>query len=41
MRVGGVAPEALNARLQAEGVTLSALVPTERTLEDIFLEVTR
>ncbi len=41
VRPNEVKPEELNARLNAAGVAVSAIVPTERNLEDVFLEVTR
>jgi ABC-2 type transport system ATP-binding protein len=41
VRPNEVKPEEVNARLNAAGVAVSAIVPTERNLEDVFLEVTR
>jgi ABC-2 type transport system ATP-binding protein len=41
VRLRGLAPEALVARLVGEGVAVGAVVPVERNLEDVFLEVTR
>jgi ABC-2 type transport system ATP-binding protein len=38
---GPCSPSDLNRVLAQAGVHLSALVPTERNLEDVFLEVTR
>lgn len=40
VRLVGVAPEALVKALVAADVPLNAMVPTERDLEDVFLEVT-
>ena len=41
VRLDGLSTAALNAALSERGVLLSALVPVERSLEDVFLEVTR
>jgi ABC-type multidrug transport system ATPase subunit len=41
VRLGALEPHQLNAALVSAGVPVSAVVPTERNLEDVFLEVTR
>jgi ABC-type multidrug transport system ATPase subunit len=41
VRLAALETHQLNAALIAAGVEVSALVPTERNLEDVFLEVTR
>jgi ABC-2 type transport system ATP-binding protein len=41
VRHAGLAVDELVARLVGEGVRIGAVVPTERSLEDVFLEVTR
>lgn len=38
--LGQIAPEALLAQLVSKGVAVSAFVPVERNLEDVFMEVT-
>ena len=40
LRIEGITPSELNARLVESGVPVSALVPTERNLEELFLSLT-
>jgi len=40
LRIEGITPSELNARLVERGVAVSALVPTERNLEELFLSLT-
>jgi ABC-2 type transport system ATP-binding protein len=40
LRVQGMTPSELNARLVENGVPVAALVPTERNLEELFLALT-
>lgn len=40
LRLRGLAPDALNRRLVEAGLPIDALVPHDRDLEDVFLEVT-
>ncbi|MCB9680025.1 MAG: ABC transporter ATP-binding protein [Alphaproteobacteria bacterium] len=41
VRLDAITPEGLARALVQSGVPMTALVPTERNLEDVFLEVTR
>ena len=40
LRVEGMTPSELNARLVESGVAVGSLVPTERNLEELFLSLT-
>ncbi len=40
LRIEGITPSELNARLVERGIAVSALIPTERRLEELFLSLT-